>query len=353
MGYPTVTYREQFGKIGQLLIDELDQLVAQIQGFLSKEHKSTGAHSDITADSITVTGNVDIAGTTSIGENLTVVSTDLPTYGAFTLGSFPTSYLGLEWPQDGAGFFAFQLAAKGGTPPDAAVFSVGHQLATNVDVLKVRTGIAGVGNGWYLIPDLITSAGQGGVFLGDPLTSETFTNIYSVDVTASAGVTAGAAISAGTTVTAGTDVVATGVLYERGRAAAVGEWTAYTPTWSAGGTPPSLGNGTIAGKYMRVGKTTFFSIHLTTGSTTTYGTSTYTFSLPDTALASSPALLCCCTLQIFDSSAASFVAPGTGIFASATTVSGITSTGAQMNPTTPITFATSDQIRITGFYEEA
>ena len=60
-------------------------------------------------------------------------------------------------------------------------------------------------------------------------------------------------------------------------------WDTYTPTWSAGTTPPTLGNGTIAGRYWRVGHRIDFSIVLTFGSTTTAGSGSYTFSLPTSA----------------------------------------------------------------------
>lgn len=61
-----------------------------------------------------------------------------------------------------------------------------------------------------------------------------------------------------------------------------GAWTAYTPTWSSSGAP-SLGNGTLTGAYWKAGKTVFVRIALTTGTTTTYGSGSWTFSLPFTA----------------------------------------------------------------------
>ena len=63
-----------------------------------------------------------------------------------------------------------------------------------------------------------------------------------------------------------------------------GAWTSYTPTWSSTGTAPALGNGTIAGKYLRIGPIVFYKIALTWGSTTTGGTGAWTFTLPVTAL---------------------------------------------------------------------
>lgn len=62
---------------------------------------------------------------------------------------------------------------------------------------------------------------------------------------------------------------------------AIGDaWTSYTPTWSAATTNPVLGNGTMTGRYIAAGKLIIFSISLTMGSTTTFGSGVYTFSYP-------------------------------------------------------------------------
>lgn len=62
-----------------------------------------------------------------------------------------------------------------------------------------------------------------------------------------------------------------------------GAWTSYTPVWTANGTAVSLGNGTIVGAYRQLGKTVDARIVLTMGSTTTFGTSFYLFTIPVTA----------------------------------------------------------------------
>jgi hypothetical protein len=46
-------------------------------------------------------------------------------------------------------------------------------------------------------------------------------------------------------------------------------WTAYTPTWTSDSGSPSIGNGTLVGRYKQLGKTVFFNLKLTYGSTTT------------------------------------------------------------------------------------
>jgi len=60
----------------------------------------------------------------------------------------------------------------------------------------------------------------------------------------------------------------------------VGPWKTYTPAWTAATTNPVLGNGTLTGQYLQVGKTVHYRIVLTMGSTTTYGSGYYQLSLP-------------------------------------------------------------------------
>jgi hypothetical protein len=57
-------------------------------------------------------------------------------------------------------------------------------------------------------------------------------------------------------------------------------WQDYSPTWTSGGTSPSIGNGTLNGRYVRHGDTVIGWVHLEFGSTTTGGTSDWRFSAP-------------------------------------------------------------------------
>lgn len=59
-------------------------------------------------------------------------------------------------------------------------------------------------------------------------------------------------------------------------------FTSYTPTWGNTGTANTLGNGSVAGAYLQVGKLVLFFISLTWGSTTASGNGTWTFTLPVT-----------------------------------------------------------------------
>lgn len=62
-------------------------------------------------------------------------------------------------------------------------------------------------------------------------------------------------------------------------------WTAYTPVWTGATTNPVLGNGTITGRSIKVGRTCHVQIDLTCGSTTTYGSGGWLLSLPYTSAA--------------------------------------------------------------------
>lgn len=62
-----------------------------------------------------------------------------------------------------------------------------------------------------------------------------------------------------------------------------GLWTDYTPVWAASGTQPVLNNGSLVGRWVRVGDLVVCIGKLLAGTTTTYGTGTYTISLPVTS----------------------------------------------------------------------
>lgn len=61
----------------------------------------------------------------------------------------------------------------------------------------------------------------------------------------------------------------------------VTEWQDYTPAWTAITTDPVIGNGTIHGKWRRVGDSMECQIQIVVGSTTTYGVSSYLFGIAD------------------------------------------------------------------------
>lgn len=62
-------------------------------------------------------------------------------------------------------------------------------------------------------------------------------------------------------------------------------WTPYTPTWTGSTTNPVLGNGSIAGRYLKIGRTCHVQIELYMGSSTTYGSGGWLLGLPAAASA--------------------------------------------------------------------
>lgn len=62
-----------------------------------------------------------------------------------------------------------------------------------------------------------------------------------------------------------------------------GLWTAYTPTWTASSSPPSIGNGSLTARFLKVGRLCHLELLVSFGSTTNGGVGFYTFSLPFTA----------------------------------------------------------------------
>ena len=59
-----------------------------------------------------------------------------------------------------------------------------------------------------------------------------------------------------------------------------GAWTGYTPVLTAATTNPTIGNGSIIGRYKQYGKTIHFAIEFVFGSTSTAGSGAWSISLP-------------------------------------------------------------------------
>lgn len=133
-------------------------------------------------------------------------------------------------------------------------------------------------------------------------------------------------------------------------------YSAYAPTWAASGTQPVLGNGTLSGRFVQIGKLVHFYIHLIAGTTTTFGTGSYTFTLPVTGASVPGSPLG--PAYALDSSASAF-AYAAAIYATTTTfnvqqpATWPTGIQNQFGQTTPWTWATSDTLDINGIYEAA
>ena len=60
MAYPSLTFAELLSSATRA---ELEQFVSLLQGYLSQQHKEDGSHSDVTADSLDVSGDISADGT--------------------------------------------------------------------------------------------------------------------------------------------------------------------------------------------------------------------------------------------------------------------------------------------------
>ena len=131
----------------------------------------------------------------------------------------------------------------------------------------------------------------------------------------------------------------------------VGVWANFTPTWTATTTNPTLGNGTLTGRFVQIGKTVHFSMILTLGSTTTIGSGNYRFSLPVACAGATYSPIGSSHLR--DNSGPDFRLYPAFLVTSTTVGVMNGATAAQLTNTTPWTWAVGDEIRVNGTYEAA
>jgi hypothetical protein len=133
----------------------------------------------------------------------------------------------------------------------------------------------------------------------------------------------------------------------------LGAWTTYTPTWTTTGTPPSLGNGTLTGRYKALDGTTLaISISLVLGTTTTVGTGQWAFALP--AGETSAARLQTMSAAVLDSGTAYFSATAWVAVSDTKILHLVVADAAGVRRAedgTPVTWATGDTIVINGIIE--
>ena len=126
-----------------------------------------------------------------------------------------------------------------------------------------------------------------------------------------------------------------------------GAWIPWTTSWTAGATScnPGTGVGDIQCKYQHIGRTVFYRIDITIGTSPTLGTSTWVFTLPKTRVGQAGGWVY----------AHSGTADYHGVTRDSTGVTdGIVLTDRQdtsYNYINPFTFNADDVLRITGFYE--
>lgn len=85
----------------QIVVDEFDNVVTQIGAFLSREHNNDGTHADITADTVTTTGNVRGGGLGFFNGNVTAdADGKVVEIGSLLLAGSNRPVAGIEMPGD-------------------------------------------------------------------------------------------------------------------------------------------------------------------------------------------------------------------------------------------------------------
>ena len=134
-----------------------------------------------------------------------------------------------------------------------------------------------------------------------------------------------------------------------------GLWGTYTPAWTSDGTQPSIGDGSISGNFcVLVGNMVSVRIIGGMGSTSTYGTGQYFWSLPFPFHADWPSFMFAGTCWMYDNSGA---VGRTGMCrrnaATNTVAMWPDSAGSYAGATVPFTWANLDQFTLDFTYKAA
>ncbi len=127
-------------------------------------------------------------------------------------------------------------------------------------------------------------------------------------------------------------------------------WSAYTPVWSSNGTPPNIGNGQLIGRNVQVGKTVIAYLKMVIGSTTTFGTGIYSWTLPTPARGT---FLFSGSANVDDSGTGLFIGNTTPVLSAATVscYQPLAPNGSYFDPTHPMTWAVNDFVSMSILYE--
>lgn len=145
-----------------------------------------------------------------------------------------------------------------------------------------------------------------------------------------------------------------------GSDAALTAWTSFTPTWTATGGTPVIGNGTLTGAYVQVGKFVTFRINLVLGSTSSIsGMTDWVFGLPATASSSHTAGTPIGNVYILDNGTAEFMGQ-IRLFSTTTMVPYVgnaagtyVTIGTTLSHNVPMGWTNGDAMRMQGVYEAA
>jgi hypothetical protein len=135
-----------------------------------------------------------------------------------------------------------------------------------------------------------------------------------------------------------------------------GDWISYTPAWTSTGTAPSAGNATLNGGYRRIGDQIDFWLQFQAGSTSTFGTGNYYFSLPIATTIASGSFNFGYQAILLDSGTAwipNYYGIGTSDGQTAKFLVLNPATNAPIGATSPFTWTTSDALIVQGSYRVA
>ena len=131
----------------------------------------------------------------------------------------------------------------------------------------------------------------------------------------------------------------------------LGAWTTYTPTWTASTTNPTLGNGTLTGRFCKIGKMCIVNIVLNFGSTTNTGSGAYRWTLPALAQVAGPVGPYTGAVKGVRSGVNSFAGVAETELGTQTILINGPTTAVAWGNTTPATWANGDTIAITIMYQ--
>ena len=136
-------------------------------------------------------------------------------------------------------------------------------------------------------------------------------------------------------------------LYEKGRLSPMGHWVQYAMYWGGSGSNGSIGNGTLTGQQMLIGRTIFFKIYLIIGSTSVLPTGIWFFPTP--VAVSSPSRAVLGSAFFGDTGVGDYV--GWTVTYTANAVMGMTGANLYVTNTSPFTWGVNDVLSLTGSYE--
>ena len=125
-----------------------------------------------------------------------------------------------------------------------------------------------------------------------------------------------------------------------------GAWTSYSTAWTATISNPALGNGSLLSYWARLGNMMAISISLTMGSTTTYGSGAWLFSLPVASLSATVTPFGMGEVWGLDSGT-DFYNGNVGLF---TTTTIFLDSENSWFATSPFTWGTNDSLVATGWF---